>query len=353
VDAIREVDQYHLIFIERPIWVKGGWTQADADNLYFPVGITDPGPKSNIVFEYHMYEPIQLTHQHASWTSFAGTFAVYPDPDRVVAQDEQWEWFTDGNPLAGTGTTPWTTLTGNLYQVTDTDYRLGRPVIQGRELGAGGKVYIDNIVVEEYDETGTFVRTILDTPADSIAGWSFWSADGSGTGELETGVAGASGGKCLSISGTTDDANLGNDNKFIVTHNYQYRITGDIRGSNVGSGATVRYRADFYSCTGDIHSWNKAYMDALIDSYIQFGQANNVPLYLGEFGTIIFSFEDNRGGLAWVTDLLDILKTGNVNYNYHTYHETNFGLYTNGDWELPDPDALNEPLANLFSSVQH
>ncbi|MBN1797973.1 MAG: cellulase family glycosylhydrolase [Spirochaetales bacterium] len=353
INAIRDVDPYHLIFAERAIWVKGGDNQIDRDNFYFPIGLTDPGPKNNIVYEYHMYEPFEFTHQNASWVpSLLGIYSEYPDPNRIIAQDEQWTWFTDNNPTAPSGTFAWTALAGNSYQVNNADYRLGRPVIQTHTIGANGTVYIDDIVVEEYDENGVFLRTIMDSPVDDANGWYFWTADGNGSGSLATGVSGASGGACLKITGTTGDSNFGHSLRFLITQNYRYKISGRVRGNNVAAGATVRFRVDFYNCTGDILTWGKDYLQARIGSYMQWSADKGAPLYLGEFGTIVYGFQNNRGGLVWVSDMLDILKTGNVNYNYHDYHETSFGIYLNPDWELPDPESANTPLIQLFKTLQ-
>jgi endoglucanase len=163
---------------------------------------------------------------------------------------------------------------------------------------------------------------------------------------------GHSNGKCLKIAGTTSDANYSNDKyQFIVTKNNKYKISGWMKGDNLGSSAVARFRVDFYSASGEIHPWNKALLQSALDSYIQFSQDKNVPVYLGEFGAIAFSFENNRGGLNWVTDMLDILTTYNVNYNYHTYHENSFGIYQNSTG-YPDPAYANTALINLFTSSQ-
>jgi endoglucanase len=353
INDIRDVDPYHLIFVERTNWLKGGDTPEDSANLYFPIGLTDPGPRNNIVYEYHMYEPFEFTHQNASWVpSLVGKYSVYPDPDKIIAQNPQWTWFTDNNPTAPSGTFVWTALNGNLYQVHNTDYKLGQPVIQTHTIGTNGTVYIDDIIVEEYDETGIYVRTIMDSPVDKASGWYFWTYDGNGSGSLATGISGASNNTCLKITGTTGDSNFGHSLRFLITQNHQYKISGRLRGDNVAAGATVRFRVDFYNCTGEIFTWGKDYLQARIGSYIQWSADNGAPLYLGEFGTIVYSFQNNRGGLTWVGDMLDILKTGNVNYNYHDYHESSFGVYLNPDWEFPDPASANTPLIQLFEALQ-
>ena len=56
VNAIRAEDKHHIVFVERPIWIKNA-TGEDA-NYNFPV-ITD----NNLVYEFHTYDPFQFTHQ--------------------------------------------------------------------------------------------------------------------------------------------------------------------------------------------------------------------------------------------------------------------------------------------------
>ena len=68
---------------------------------------------------------------------------------------------------------------------------------------------------------------------------------------------------------------------------------------------------------------------------------------MGEFGVGYPCFQDNKGGLQWVADMVTILKTNNVHFTYHAYHEDNFGLYL-GDG-LPDPSNVNQPLIDWFT----
>jgi endoglucanase len=354
IDGIRSEDPAHLLFVERACWLKNGDTKEDRDNLYFPSGLIDPSPKPNIVYEYHMYDPMPFTHQNASWIDgFKGTFSSYPDPGKLVATGSKWESFTGGNPKAAPGTSGWTTLDGVPHQVTNAAYKIGRPVIQAHSIGKGGTVWVDDIVVEEYDGADNFIRTLAEDSVDGSDGWYFWSADNSGKASLADGVAGASGKKSLRITGTTGDANYGCDSlQFPVTPGNKYKISGRIKGEKIAERATVRFRVDFYSCD-EVHAWDKEYLRALVGKYRAYSSAKNVPLYLGEFGAIVFAFQNDRGGITWLSDMLDILGEGNVNYNYHTYHETNFGLYMNESSIPPDPEIVNRAAIDLFTKKQN
>jgi aryl-phospho-beta-D-glucosidase BglC (GH1 family) len=93
---------------------------------------------------------------------------------------------------------------------------------------------------------------------------------------------------------------------------------------------------------------NKAYLAKQLEAYLAFGRKHNVPLYLGEFGLIKTCFQENKGGLNWVNDMLDLLRKNQVNFTYHVYHEDNFGIYE-GYGKPVDPGRANQALIQLFS----
>ena len=92
---------------------------------------------------------------------------------------------------------------------------------------------------------------------------------------------------------------------------------------------------------------NKAYLEHLLNQYLAFGRKHQVPLYLGEFGLYKDCFENDKGGLTWVGDMLDILKKEKVHFTYHVYHEDNFGIYY-GYGKNIDPAQANNALIKLF-----
>ncbi|MFW6366700.1 MAG: pyruvate formate lyase family protein, partial [Spirochaetota bacterium] len=63
----------------------------------------------------------------------------------------------------------------------------------------------------------------------------------------------------------------------------------------------------------------------------------------------IHTFENGRGGAEWVRDVIEISEGYGIHHNYHTFHETMFGLYQN-EAHLP-PDNRNETLADLFTQL--
>ena len=62
-------------------------------------------------------------------------------------------------------------------------------------------------------------------------------------------------------------------------------------------------------------------------------------------------FKNNRGGLQWVEDMLDIMKANGLHFTYHNYSGESFGIYPE-DGVLPDPSHANKPLMELFKGRQ-
>jgi endoglucanase len=94
---------------------------------------------------------------------------------------------------------------------------------------------------------------------------------------------------------------------------------------------------------------NQALLKAALKRYLEFSDAQDVPLYLGEFGCIADSFLEDRGGERWVRDMLELCITHKIHFNYHTYHEPAFGLYQNSASELPS--CPNLKLMQVFREV--
>ena len=348
VAAIREVDGNHLILVERLCASKNletgqiNWDSNRNGNLNFFL-IEDP----NIAYEFHFYSPFEFTHQNAGWKdNVRNRFAVYPDEDAIqVKGPTKWEWFTDTSPKADPSASGWQYLEGKPYKVTKEEYMIGKPTLQARNIGTDGSVWFDDVVIKEYDEKGEFVRVVREYSFDRREDWYFWQAgDSKGTGGYDIGFGHDWQGS-MKISGTTHDANLGAIGWVPVKQGYSYEVSGYVYCENVAPSAEIRLRLDFYSCES-VQVSNKEYLRAELEKYLEFGRKNNVPLYLGEFGTISDSFKEGRGGERWVADMLDILMENKMNFNYHTYHEPAFGLYANPATLYPD--RLNTALYEVF-----
>ncbi|MFA6623456.1 MAG: hypothetical protein WCS54_05040 [Fibrobacteraceae bacterium] len=55
--------------------------------------------------------------------------------------------------------------------------------------------------------------------------------------------------------------------------------------------------------------------------------ARNLPVYAGEFGAISYTRTEEKSGLRWVSDMMDIFDLPGIAFTYHDWHEDNFGIY--------------------------
>jgi endoglucanase len=337
-DNIRLVDKKHILFIEKPIYIKGQTTE-NAD-YNFPV-IND----DNKVYEFHTYEPYYYTHQLFSWTGLPDG-GKYPDDNNLNYEDATWYNGIFNNPKLASGNNDWQQFDGVKYKVTDANMKLGVPVLVGANVT--GKVYFDNIILKEYDTAGVFVRDVLDMNLNDITSWGYWSSNNTGTFGLATN-AGVGDNSSIFINGNTLDCNLSNYRKiFLVKQGYFYKINGWMKGENVSAQANCSIRIDFLNTTKPIYGRNKQYMEYAINKYTAWAQQKNVPVYMGEFGAGNPCFQNGKGGLQFVNDVIDITKASGIHFTYHAYHESSFGIYY-GDSGLPDPAQANQPLINLFT----
>jgi endoglucanase len=98
VGAIRQVDPYHIITVERLNAVSGSWSN-DADMNFFLVD------DSNVLYEFHSYVPMEFTHQGASWVNCCQAPTNYPDENALAVNwaDLTWKhWTWDGTPPSST-----------------------------------------------------------------------------------------------------------------------------------------------------------------------------------------------------------------------------------------------------------
>jgi endoglucanase len=337
-DEIRKQDKNHIIFVEKPIWIKTG--PPEDDNLNFPV-ITD----NNLVYEFHDYDPHPYTHQLFDWAG-TGDGGKYPDESILSYSNGVWYTATFDNPRLAPGTSNWTFLEGVKYKITDTKIKVGLPALVARNVQ--GTVYFDDIVIKEYDEQDNFTGNILNMNLDNSNGWSYWSANNSGFGALSTSTGNGDNASLL-ISEGTDDCNMSNYAKvFEAKQGYSYQISGWMKGEDVAADSYCMLRIDFITTNDPIVARNKEYLRSGIKKYGEYSVQKNIPVYCGEFGAGVHCFMDNKGGVQWATDMIDLLKEYKLHFTYHSYHESSFGLYW-GDGSLPDPSNANDPLIELFT----
>ncbi len=340
VDEVRKVDN-HIVFVEQAIQVKG--QEASDPELNFP-RVTG----TNIVYEFHTYEPYLFTHQLMSFSG-VGEGGSYPNEDILEIGDSEWYTTIFDNPSLTTNS-DWAYFKGDPYYVEDTNIKIGVPILNVGNIGAAGKVNFDDIELKEYDENGDFVRNIATDLLNSAAGWTFWSRNGTGSGGLDNND-GRTDTFSLSISGSTEQSVLGNRlGSFKPIQGYSYEIGGWMKAEQLASGGDAVFRIDFYNTDETVQSRNKAYLESVFDKVKAWGDAKNVPLYVGEVGTGAPSFENNKGGIIWAEDMINICLERNIHFTYFDYHDDNFGIYL-GNETLPDPSNVRQPMIDLLTET--
>jgi len=212
-----------------------------------------------------------------------------------------------------------------------------------------GKVWFDDLTLEELDARGEVKRVIWQKNLTGTRGWYFWNKDNKG-GAVRS-ENGHGDGASIVVAGTVGDANLGADVlRFRAAPGATYRLSGWMRGEKVPPTATCQIRLDFFTSRAPVHDSDRAFVEQEVDAYVAWGKREKVPLFLGEWGAIRASFDEDRGGLRWVSDMLDIMRARKLSFTYHAYHEDGFGLYR-GAGARPDPARANTALIDLFTKT--
>jgi len=323
VNAIREVDTNHFIFVERINGILPNNYSSDAEMNF--VFINDPANKWGLTF--HFYSPISYTHQYASWIpGFKNTDGgKYPDSTVPQFDGEVWKGATFENPTAPKGDSDWAFYTGVWKTVTDiSGGNIGRPALEFSHLGEG-TVWFDHLVFEKKSPDGV-VSTIATYQFPRGAGaWYFWTEKPGGR-IIENENA-------IGFTGTVSAANYGCNAFTVLEQGWSYRVSGRMKGENIPEAAACRVRFD-WNLAKNIRTRDKAALEQEVLSYLNIAQAKNLPVYLGEFGVIKHALTEEKGGAVWVRDMIEILKAHRVPFTYHVWETDDvFGVKGNAGLE--------------------
>ena len=329
VNAIREVDGRHLIYVERINGIiPGNWSNDAEMNFVF---ITDPADRWGLTF--HCYSPMAFTHQYASWILSLkdSDGGKYPDPGLPQFEHDVWKGATFESPALPHGDSGWAFYEGAWKTITDTAAaNIGRPSLQCDRLGEG-TVWFDSIVFEKRSPSGE-VTTLATHRFPFGGGWYFWKEkDGGRIIEGENAIG---------FTGTAAAANYSANKTFVMLEQgCSYRVSGRMRGENVPDVAACRVRFDWHHARS-ISVRDKAALEREILAYLNVAREKNLPVYLGEFGVIKHALTEEKGGAVWIADMIDILKSRDVPFTYHAWVDTWFGVKGNARVEQVFQAAL-------------
>lgn len=343
VKEIRSVSPYQMIFTERLCSAKS--IEGDGSSEWFGLSSETSFPiidDSNIVYEFHCYDPFHFTHQNTEWAGTKGITMTYPSDDVISADYEvSWAGCIRGQKKGTDG--KWEYFESSPLSLAK-DRNIGYAAVDAAYTGVNGAVYFDDITVTEISPGGIrSIKYAYDFDNDNSGIFFSWSSDGSG--EMTVAENEGRSGAALKISGTTADFTASASNRFELKKGYNYIISGYIRKENSSCSPAVRFD---YAKAANIRTFNKESLEAAVKPYADFSEEHNVPIYLGEFGVISEGFKNGRNGTGWVSDMIDICRKYSIGFNYHAYHDGSFGLYLSNETILPYKKDRNEELAEVF-----
>jgi endoglucanase len=359
VQAIRAVDRGHALNIARAISVSCVFDLPASDTF---VRVAD----ANVVYEFDRLQPWDYVAQLTTPAydpkhQMLAEYGPYPDGTRFVIDHAKAKWLYSPEDTRPSSTdlnlepdeTEWTKKTF-YYTVTEPQFAYAVPVLQADDTA--GKAYFDDILIEEL--TDTEPRVIADIDVESTDGWYFWEGNAAGdevkgTGMLSVENTAHRGRTSVAIRGTTSPANLAiNTRVFLVNLGSTYRVTSWVKGENIAQGDSARVRLDFWGYSEPLHGFDRRALEELFTDFRAWGRSQGVPMAVSVFGTARPSFENGRGGVAWVSDMIDIMREQQLGWNYWGYRDQDFGIYTNPTG-VPDPETMNQPLVDLFTEKLH
>lgn len=343
IKAVHDIDKNHIIFVERILTFQNEktheleWSRSDDESKFVL-----PEDTENVVYEFHFYNPFTFTHQGLSWSNTSEFNKIYPNEEDIFADGVSWHAGTFNGDQCDLDNREWQYIESDRVTVTGDDQILSY-VFQARDIGEDGAAYVDDVAITEYDSEGNQTRVIYASNFDQTCSMYFWASNNIGSGEYISSKGRKKGGS-YRVSGTTDDAS-GSIGFFRPVRNYSYQASGYFKVRSSNDEATIRPRVDIWKAES-ISFLNKEFLRKNISVYAEFSKKHNMPVYCGEFGTGTASFENDKGGERWVSDVIDIFTDYRISYNYHTYHEESFGLYMNSPFEIPSDrnEALYEVL---------
>jgi aryl-phospho-beta-D-glucosidase BglC (GH1 family) len=144
-----------------------------------------------------------------------------------------------------------------------------------------------------------------------------------------------------------DDSNVMYEFHFYNPHDYTGQgVHDDI--PKEGGRYPDATRMDYYMNADASLPRVKASLEKDLREIVSWGTKNNVPLFMGEFGSGIPTMKDGKGGRQWVEDVLDIAIDNRMHFSFWAYHEDYFGIYP-GDGKLPETATADQQLIDLLT----
>jgi endo-1,4-beta-mannosidase len=71
--------------------------------------------------------------------------------------------------------------------------------------------------------------------------------------------------------------------------------------------------------------FNKKYLEFYLQKQLEFGKKHKVPMSVWGFGALKTCFQDTRGGLTWLKDVIELFNENKLHWTFYVYEDENFG----------------------------
>lgn len=95
----------------------------------------------------------------------------------------------------------------------------------------------------------------------------------------------------------------------------------------------------------------QSYLAKQLEPLLQLRMMHEVPIFISEFGLIHHCFEDGRGGLAYVNDVITLLNEAGIGFTYWDFQSTVMGLFrSDARLSLMQSDQQRDLALTLFKT---
>ncbi len=89
--------------------------------------------------------------------------------------------------------------------------------------------------------------------------------------------------------------------------------------------------------------FDRAYLKFYLDRQLEFGRAQKAPMAIWAFGALKSCYAENRGGLQWLKDVLELFNEQGVHWTLWGYYDEDFGIHANEAAKAILKSALENP----------
>ncbi|MCR5609729.1 MAG: glycoside hydrolase family 5 protein [Lachnospiraceae bacterium] len=349
-DTIRTVDKNHILFVEPTTMIidMDTWEPQIFEYSDALFEIKD----DNFAVEYHFYYPIEFTHM-ATNSEYAVGSTSYPNYSEVDVCNPSWVTNIYYNSNLNNSRTEWQYVESPIYKAEDLNYaNAAYATLRASNMGKGSTAYFDNIVVTVYDENGDYIATAKNYNCDKYDDYYVIPSLFDGLpGEVaysENGGINNSG--CIVLKNTTGEYTISNSNSykhFALKEGYSYKISAYVKVDGATNTADITPTLSFVKAE-QVDVIDKSYLESKVKLYTKFMENHNVPMYMGEYGAFVATFE--YGGCQWVSDMLDIMKEQGISGSFHEYKPGLYSEYSSSSNWCVRNDSLYEIFKNKYTN---